>query len=125
MILALDENLPPSVAQALAILRFPITHVTDHVGRGTPDEDLFDEAAARNWVLVTRDAKMWRKRAQQAALLQAGIGVFVLVSSSAHTPPELTALLLRRLPEMLELTARTRRPFVFRVPDRGKIEAFS
>ena len=73
-ILALDENLPPSVAQALAILRFPITHVTDHVGRGTPDEDLFDEAAARNWVLVTRDAKMWRKRAQQAALLQAGIG---------------------------------------------------
>jgi len=123
--LALDENLPPTVAQALAVLKFPVTHVTDHLPRGTPDEQLFAEAAARDWVLVTRDAKMWRKRAQQEALLQAGIGVFVLVSSAAHSPPELTALLLRRLPEMLELMERARRPFVFRVPDRGRIEAFS
>lgn len=125
MTLALDENLPPTVAQALAILKFPVIHVNDHLPRGTPDEQLFTEAAARDWVPVTRDAKMWRKRAQQEALLQAGIGMFVLVSSAAHSPPELMTVLLRRLPEMLKLAGHARRPFVFRVPDRGRIEAFT
>jgi len=124
VILALDENLPPKVAQALAVIDFPVTHVIDHLPRGTADEELFVEAAKRDWVLVTRDAKMWRKRGQQAALLQAGIGVFVMVSSAAQSPSDLLALLLKRMPEMLRLVDRTKRPFVLRVPDRGKIESF-
>lgn len=124
MKLALDENLPPKVAQALTLLDFPVLHLTDQLSRGTQDETLFSEAAQRDWILVTRDATMWRKRAQQKALLQAGIGVFVLVSSAAHSPADLMGLLLRRLPEMVELATRTRRPFVFRVPDRGRIDSF-
>jgi len=122
--LALDENLPPKVAQALALLDFPVTHVLEHLARGTTDEDLFAEAAKRDWVLVTRDAKMWRKRGQQEALRQAGIGVFVLVSSAAHSPSDLMALLLKRIDEMVGLAEHTKRPFVMRVPDRGKIESF-
>jgi predicted nuclease of predicted toxin-antitoxin system len=122
--LALDENLPLKVAQALALLDFPVTHVLDHLARGTTDEDLFAEAAKRDWVLVTRDAKMWRKKAQREALRQAGIGVFVLVSSAAHSPSELMAVLLKRIDEMVRLAEQTKRPFVLRVPDRGKIESF-
>lgn len=124
MKLALDENLPPKVAQALAVLDFPVIHVLDHLPRGTPDEKLFAEAAQRDWVLVTRDVKMWRKRGQREALMQAGIGVFVLVSSVARSPSELTAVLLKHIQDMMRLADRTSRPFVLRVPDRGKIEPF-
>jgi hypothetical protein len=83
------------------------------------------EAANRDWILVTRDAKMWRKRAQRDELLRAGIGVFVVVSTVAHTPAQLLALLSRRVPEMWERALRAKRPFVLRVPDRGSIEPFA
>ncbi len=124
MTLAFDENLPPAVAQALALVGHPVTHVVEHLPRGTVDDLLFAEAARREWVLVTRDANMWRKRAQRAALLQAGIGVFVIVSSTAHSAADLLALLSRRMSETVDLMARTRKPFVLRVPDRGKIQPF-
>jgi len=119
--LAFDENIPPAVAQALAILGFPVLHVLDELPRGSPDETLFAVASERDWALVTHDKGMWRKKGHREALLQSGAGVFVLVSSAAHSPAELTGLLLRRLPEMIALADRTRRPFVFRVPDRGRI----
>ncbi len=124
MTFAFDENLPPKVAQALALLDFPVVHVLDVLPRGTPDQDLFGEAVARDWVLVTHDKGMWKKKGHREALMQSGAGVFVLVSSAAHSPAELTELLLRKLPDMLQLVERTKRPFVFRVPDRGKIGPF-
>lgn len=125
MKLAFDENLPASVAQALALVGHPVTHVLlEGLEPGTEDEHLFAVAAERDWVLVTRDAKMWRKKGQRAALLQAGVGVFVLVSSAAQTPAELLSLLSRRTVELVELADRTKRPFVLRVPDRGRIEPF-
>ncbi len=34
------------------------------------------------------------------------------------------ALLLKRIDEMVGLAEHTKRPFVMRVPDRGKIESF-
>lgn len=120
----LDENIPQKVAKALAALDFPVAHALDHFDRGKPDEDLFPELKARGWILVTHDAGMWRKKGQREALLQAGIGAFILVSSAAFSPPELTGLLIRRLPEMIDIAQRTRRPFVLRVPDRGKIGPF-
>lgn len=124
MTLAFDENLPPSVSQALALVGHPVTHVLDHLQRGTPDETLFTEAAKRDWVLVTRDANMWRKKGQLEALRSAGIGVLVVVSSAARSPAELLTLLSRRMPAMLDAVAKTRKPFVLRVPDKGKIESF-
>ena len=124
MKLALDENLPQKVAQVLALLYYPVVHVLDELSRGTLDQRLFIEAVNRDWILVTHDKGMWRKKGHREALLQSGAGVFVLVSSVAHSPPDLTALLLRRLPEMLTLGQRTKRPFVLRVPDRGKIGPF-
>jgi predicted nuclease of predicted toxin-antitoxin system len=120
----LDENIPDKVAKALAALDFPVTHALDYFARGTGDEQLFVELRDRQWILVTHDAKMWKKKAQREALLQAGIGVFVLVSSAAYSPADLATLLIRRLPEMIQLAASSTRPFVFRVPDRGRIERF-
>ena len=124
MKLAFDENLPPKVAQVLALLDFPVIHVLDELPRGTLDQDLFQEAVKRDWILVTHDKGMWKKKGHRQALMQSGAGVFVLVSSAANSPPELTTLLLRRLPEMLTLAQKTKRPFVLRVPDRGKIGPF-
>jgi len=122
--LAFDENLPPSVAKALALVSHPVTHVLDHLPRGTTDEQLFSEAAKRNWIIVTRDANMWRKKGQLEALRSAGIGVLVIVSSAARSPAELLTLLSKRMPAMLEAVQKARKPFVFRVPDKGKIESF-
>ena len=124
MILAFDENLPPNVSKALALVGYPVTHVNELLPRGTPDETLFLEAAKRDWVLVTRDANMWRQKGQLEALRSAGIGVLVVVSSVARSPAELLTLFSKRMPAILEAIDRTRKPFILRLPDKGKIESF-
>ena len=124
MILVLDENIPPSVAVALAALKEPYAHVLDFMDRGTEDERIFEAAAERGWYLVTHDKNMWRKPAQRQAMLASGIGVFVLVSSARFSPPDLTELLLRRRKEIMKFAKKTPLPFVLRLPDRGKITSF-
>jgi hypothetical protein len=82
------------------------------------------KSAKRGWFLIRHDKNMWRKPAQREAMLQAGIGVFVLVSSANFSPADLTELTLRRRQDIYKHAKKTRRPFVLRLPDRGKITPF-
>ena len=124
MTFLLDENFPPQVAAALQALELPFTHSTEHFARGITDEDLFKAIKERDWCLVTRDRRMWKNKAQRKALLEAGLGVFIHVSTTRVTPPQLTQMLLSRVDEMRDIARRHKLPFVMRIADRGKIESF-
>ncbi len=121
MTFLLDENFPPQVAVSLKALELPFAHSTDFVAKGTTDEDLFKVVKERGFYLVTRDRRMWKNKVQRQALLDLGLGVFIHVSTTRVTPPQLTEMLLSRREEMLQIVTREKRPFVMRIPDRGKI----
>lgn len=115
--------MPPRVAAALQVLgTCEARHVLDHLPRGTGDEQVFSFAAAEGWLLVTQDANIRRKPHQRAALIQAGIGAFILTGRAQRSVEDMMAFLLGRFTDINALAAATTPPFIFGVPDRGRIE---
>lgn len=121
--LLFDENLPPKIASALQALgECEARHVVDYLPRGTPDEEVFEFAASRGWFLVTQDARIARNPHQRAAMMQAGIGTFILTGRANRTVVEMMAFILDRLPPILEAAERSTPPFIYGIPDRAPLQ---
>lgn len=122
MILFFDENMPPRVADALRALgTVEAWHLTQHLPRGTPDEEVFAFLAGKDWLLVTQDERIRKRPHQRQALLAAGVGAFILTGRADRNVEQTLQFLLSRLDEMRRL-AGAARPFIFGVPDKGKID---
>lgn len=123
LIFLLDENMPPKVAAALQALgSCEARHVVDHLPRGTPDEQVFTFASAQGWILLTQDVRIRRNPHQRAALLQAGIGAFILTGRADRSVEQMMIFILERLPQIVEAARRSTPPYIYGVPDRGRIE---
>jgi hypothetical protein len=55
-------------------------------------------------------------------MIQAGIGAFIFTGRADKSLEEMTIKILQHLDEIESLISNTRRPFVFGISDRGKIE---
>ncbi len=122
MTLLLDENLSPKIATALKALGREVTHVNEILPRGTTDEEIFSKLAELGWYLLTQDIKIKRHKHQREAMIQAGIGAFIFTGRADKSLEEMTIKILQHLDEIESLISNTRRPFVFGISDRGKIE---
>jgi len=71
---------------------------------------------------VTQDERIRRHPHQRQALLAAGVGAFILTGRADRNVEQMMQFLLGRLDEFRQLAQSTTRPFIFGVPDRGKIE---
>jgi len=116
-----DENISPRVAAALAALDFPVTHLLDHLPQGTPDKDFFPYIGEQGWVLVTQDKRIRKRPHERIAMRKAGLGAFILTGQADKTISEMTMLLLKHMPEMMKLSMKHEPPYIFGIPDRGKI----
>lgn len=123
MIFLFDENMPPRVAAALQALgTCEARHILDHLPRGTPDERIFAFAAEHEWLLVTQDVRIRRNPHQRAALMQAGIGAFILTGRTGRSVEQMMIFLLERFPAIVRAAAESRPPYIWGVPDRGRLE---
>lgn len=118
--------MPPKVAAALQALgTCEARHLVDHLPRGTPDGEVFTFVASQQWLLVTQDVRMRRNPHQRRALLETGIGAFILTGRTNRSVEQMMIFLLERFPQILRIAAGTTPPFIFGVPDRGRIERLS
>lgn len=69
----LDENLPPKVAQALALVGYPITHPEVHGKRGEKDPELIAWLAQNQFVWITKDDDARKRHIDK--ITQAGASV--------------------------------------------------
>ena len=69
----LDENLPPQIARALALVGYPITHPEDHDKRGEKDPDLIGWLGRNQFVWITKDDDARKRYINQIG--QAGVSV--------------------------------------------------
>ena len=124
MILLLDENLPPRVAEAMNTLgTIEAYHVRKYLPPGTTDVEVFDFLADKpDWVLVTQDAKITRRPHELAALRQANVGAFVLTGAADRNVEGMLSFLVGCLDGMRREVARVRRPFVIGISDRKRFE---
>ena len=98
-----------------------VVHLRDRFAQNTPDEEWIPVVGGEHLFVVTHDKRLRRNPAQRKALLDAGLGVFLLASSvSGHC--EVITMVVDRWPEIKQAASREARPFVLQVPHRGKIK---
>lgn len=124
MILLLDENMPPRVADALhALGTVEAYHVTKFLPRGASDMDVFELLREHaSWVLVTQDRNITRRPQELAALRSAQVAAFVFTGKANRSLEEMLALLVSSLEQMRKKASTTARPFVYSVSDRRRYD---
>lgn len=121
MILLFDENFVPKIVNALRALGYSVDHVNQHVPRGTPDEEIFLLAKELGAHLVTKDAKIRRRKHEQAAYRSAGIGVFIYTGTAKRTFTEEAIFVLATTDRVIEVASQLKAGFVCEVTDRKAV----
>ena len=126
-----DQNLPPVTARALSLLYEPGGHTIIHKNDKFPRRSILDDeewiptlASEGNWVVITRDRRMRRKRIHYAVLRRSGLTAFFLQPAWDRIRSlELSHGIIHRWPEIMELAGQCSPGAHFKVPyPSGRIQ---
>jgi len=117
-VLFLDECLGSTdVPEALRALGATVELLHEHFPAHTPDESWLREVGRRGWVVLTKDQRLRRRKAEHAALLQSGVAAFVLTSGNltgqetaeafVHAWPRIRKLLRDHAPPLIATVSRS------------------
>ncbi|MDE2817601.1 MAG: DUF5615 family PIN-like protein [Chloroflexota bacterium] len=118
----LDENLPPQVARALALVGYPISHPAEHGKRGEKDPDLITWLAQNQFVWITIDDDARKRHIGQIG--QAGVSVVWVRGLGGRknivTIKQVHLMLTVKLEELIEKLEASNQPLHFMVYLSGK-----
>ena len=117
-----DNNLSPLLVAGLRGFGEDVQHLRDAFPENTKDVVWIPQVAESGWVLVTRDKRIRTRPLEAEALARAGLSAFFFVQKRDPDLWGWVQLLVRRWREMNELAERERKPFLFAIPERGRID---
>lgn len=85
------------------------------------DEIWLAEAGRQGWVVLTKDKHIRYRTVEIHALMAARVRAFVLTARGDLSGQEISGILVKALPAMKRLCARTRPPFLAHVSREGNV----
>jgi predicted nuclease of predicted toxin-antitoxin system len=121
-----DNNLSHRLAKAMNLLEEDefVMHLKDKFRQDEIDEVWLKYVGSNGLVLVTRDQKIRKRRAELIAFRKHSIGAFILTGKNLGRWQEIKQLIWA-WENMKKLAASTQRPFAFQVPPKGNIKSLS
>lgn len=130
MIIYLDENLPPQLAEGLDKLQEPLNkrNNTNYIvksikktfGQGVKDEDWIPRAGAEKAIAITRDFRIQTTRHQKELCKKFGLCVFFFAEPSSGIPYwQIVKTLIDKWEGILKEIERNKKPFAIRFTVRG------
>ena len=121
-----DANLSYRLAKAMEWLDedASVIYLGDQFPQNAADEDWLKYVGENELVLVTRDRRIRRRRAEFLALKKYNVGAFFLIGKNLDKWQQIKQLIWA-WEEMKRLAVTARRPFAFQVRSKGKIQALS
>ncbi len=117
-----DENLSPRLAQALEVLGEEVVHITELCPKGTQDTKWLELAGAEDMIAVSRDQAILRRPNELSALRQNKVGLFLVFGKKRGAWDQVVQI-ITHWEQMKDLASKARRPFAYRVPQRGGIKS--
>ncbi len=116
-----DASIPRGVAQALQRVREDVLWIADvpDLSQATPDGVWLRRCGAESWLALTRDKRIRTRHAERRAVLEGGVGLFVLTNRRNLTRWAQLRTIVTHLDEMEERYEATERPFIFNLNSRG------
>jgi len=132
MIIYIDENLPPQLAEGLNKLQEPlnkrnrtdieIKSIKTVFGEGTKDEDWIPIVGNENGIAITLDFKIQTTRHQKELCENFGLGIFFF-SSKGLNYWQIVKTMIDKWENILKAIETTKAPYAFRFSVRSsKIE---
>jgi hypothetical protein len=118
-----DNNLSHRLAKAMHHLEREgnVVHLTDQFQPDTKDEVWLKFVGEKRMILITQDKKIKRRIAELRAFKTHKVGAFILVGGSRDIW-QIILQIVKNWLKIKEFAKKTKRPFVFKIPFRGKIE---
>lgn len=122
-----DHNLSWRLAKALSYLEDNenvVVHLTDIFDSDALDVVWLEHIGRNDMVLVSKDIRIRKHRAELSALKQYNVGAFFLIGRKLTKWQEIRQLIFQ-WEKMKELAINAYRPFAFLVPQRGNITSIA
>lgn len=134
MIIYLDENMPPHLAEGFHILQFPEGFKTNHIlevkyiptvfGTGAKDVDWIPEVGKEKACVITQDINIHRRKHELELFRKHKIGMFFLRGPNKKQGLsiwQMVEALAKNWPEISEKVHKEKRPFAYTFGLKGKL----
>ena len=112
---------PKAVSAALRAAGATVEIHADHFSPEAPDVDWLPNVSERNWVVLTKDAKIGSRPLEVEAIARAGARVFILVSGNL-TRQQMANLFVEVLEKLKKFTQGNQPPFIAKLYKDGRVE---
>lgn len=92
----------------------------DYFPADAKDEVWLAEVGEKNWIVLTKDRKIRYRAIERIALMNAGVGAFILTAGNLDGE-EMAQAFVKALPRIHKFLAKHRRPFIANVTSRGQV----
>jgi predicted nuclease of predicted toxin-antitoxin system len=117
----LDRNLGKHQVAAALREAGAVIHVhEEHFAADARDEDWLAVVGRKGWIVLTKDRKIRYRAIERVALMNAGVGAFVLTAGNLNAG-EMAQAFVKALPRIHKFLAKHRRPFIANVTSSGQV----
>lgn len=134
MIIYLDENLPPHLAEGFHILQYPegfktmqqieVKYIPTVYGRGAKDEDWIPKVGKEKACVITQDININRRKHELELYRKQKIGIFFLRGPNKKQGLsiwQMVEALAKNWPAISEKVYKEKRPFAYSFGLKGKL----
>lgn len=124
MIIFLDENFPPQLADALHILQqqlnkrnntsFQVKSIKTHFREGIKDEEWIPLVGQMQGIVITRDHRIQTIKHQKELFIQHGLGIFFFDIVSGAKYWDIVKFFISKWEDILNKIQNNRTPFSYR-----------
>jgi hypothetical protein len=117
----IDRSVPKPVAEALKQVRDDVSWLEDHFDHRAKETEWLPEVGRNGWLVILRDKRIRTRYGERQAIVENGVGCFILNQGNDPTKWEYLKLLALTLDEMLDKFETTARPFIYTVSRDGRL----
>lgn len=121
----IDASLPKTVADELKKVRDDVVFKHEIFPPGTDDPIWLRRVGIEGWLAITRDGHIRTRPGERAAIMENGVGCFILTHQDGLPKPEVVRIVFDYLPEMERKFSSTPRPFIYTVTKNGHFREYA
>jgi PIN like domain len=118
----LDRSIPKGVADALKQVRDDVAWLEDKFPHDVKDAMWLPEAGKHGWLVISRDKRIRSRPGERRALMEGGVGCFILTQKQDLTRWGFLRLIVLALDDMERVYADKSKPFICAVGRTGTIK---
>jgi hypothetical protein len=124
-VIFIDASIPRTVADELKKVRDDVVFKHDIFLPGTDDPIWLRKVGIEGWLSITHDGRIRTRPGEHAAIMENGVGCFILTYRQDLQKPEIVRMVFDYLPEMERRFSSTPRPFIYTVTKNGHFTEYA